>query len=129
MNIRFDPESRCSVDDATGEYLELHFHHYQDPLRHYTLHTEHGEMLLSAAVAERRTDTRGDGTVGLIEADVFRVSIPNDDGALNDLLDDQHPAVRRFIEFLEVRLSDRRGVPQRVVIGTKLGGAPPLSNI
>src|SRR6476660_1406604 len=78
VTIQFDIESRRSVDDATGDYLEHHFHHYQDPLRHYTLHSKDGELLLSASVAERRTDTRGDGTVGLIEADVFRVSVPQD---------------------------------------------------
>ena len=129
MTIRFDLESRRSIDDATGEYLEHHFHHWQDPLHHYTLHSKDGETLLSASVAERRIDTRGDGTVGLIEADVFRVSVPQGDGTLQDILDEQHPDVRRFMDFLEVHLFDRRAIPQRVVMATKLGGRPPASQI
>jgi len=125
MTIRFDEKIRRSIDDETGQYLELHFHHYQNPLHQYSLHAKDGATLLSASVAERRTDTRGDGTVGLIEADVFRVSIPQDDVTLTDILDDSDPAVRQFIQFLEVWLLDRRLVPQRVQISSKLGTTPP----
>jgi hypothetical protein len=127
VSIRFDLESRRSVDDETGDYLEHHFRHWQDPLHYYELHSKEGELRLSASTLEIRSDTRGDGTVGLITADVHRISMPHNDGTLQDISDDQHPAVRRFVEFLEVWLFERRAIPQQVVITTKLGNLPPAS--
>jgi|KBSSwiStaDraftv2_1062776.scaffolds.fasta_scaffold1969008_2 hypothetical protein len=127
MAIRFDPEKFHAFDDVTGDYLEGHSFHYQDPLRHYYLRSKDGEKLMSASVAERHIDTRGDKTVGLVDANLYRLSIHLGGDRWKEVRFRWHPAVRRFRKFFEVQRLDRQTVPRRVWIGIRLGAKPPPS--
>ena len=129
MTIRFDPESRRTVDDQTGEYLARYGrYHYQDPLQHYALHDEDGEYLLIADVEETRIDTTGDKTVDLVEAAVFRVFARRFyDGKMTRVWSRWHPAARRFSEFYRIYLPSLQIIPSNVVISWKLWSALPKS--
>jgi len=128
MTIRFDPESRRTVDDQSGEYLERGRYHYQDPLQHYSVHDQDGECLLIADVEETRIDTTGDKTVHLVEATVFRVfSRRFYDGKMTRVWSRWHPAARRFTEFYGIFLPSLQIIPPNVAISWKLWSALPKS--
>jgi len=128
MTIRFDPESRHTVDDQSGEYLERGLYHYQDPLQHYALHDQDGERLVISDVEETRIDTTGDKTVDLVEATVFRVfSRRSYDGKMTRVWSRWHPAARRFSEFYRIYLPSLQIIPSNVVISWKLWSALPKS--
>lgn len=126
MTICFDLKNYRATDDKTGEYLEQAFHHWQEPTWIYRLCSSKGDKLLSAEVKQTAIDTRGDGTVGLVDASVVRVLSPRADGPWKDIVDEQDPAVQRLLDFLRVQLLARMDASRCLVeISTdKLGSRP-----
>jgi hypothetical protein len=124
MMIRYDPESRQVVDDESGDYLE-HNWHFEDPLHHYWVRDEEGEILLIADAAERRLDTTGERRVDRIECAVFRVFGKRYDGKIVRIWSRWHPAARRFRAFYETLLHNQQNNMPTVVISFRLWSSLP----
>jgi hypothetical protein len=124
MSICFDQESRQVIDDESGDYLE-HRWHFEDPLHHYWVRNEQGEVLLIADVAERRLDTTGERKVDRIEAVVFRVFGKRYDGKIVRIWSRRHPAARRFRAFYEALLHNQQNNAPSVIISFRLWSPLP----
>lgn len=116
MTIRFDPERRCALDQATGDYLVPEEWHYQSPTRDYSIYSSAGTKLLGATVRQSNIDRIGDGTANAVAVEIASVRLRMEDGSFMSLGDPSAEPAKRLAEFLLIWLSASAGIKRTVDI-------------
>ena len=117
------PEGKSSraVDRRSGEYVEFHVPHWQDPTRNYFLFSADGTKIGSAVVQQDVVDVSGDGKVGLYKVRVIEIRHLSDNGAWVVVDDASSPIAQKLAGFIAALWLDNPG-QHSAEISFDLGG-------